>query len=165
MTRHIQILTTAAFIFGCGVISAGAQQTPPTAQTPTQPQQQQQTDQQGSMMGRPGGMMGPGMMGGGRDMMGDGMMAHGMMGGHMMREGMMGPMMSPLAMRLMFALMDGDGEGTVSLQEFQTAHERIFKAMDANKDGVLTLDEIQNFMRGTSTPTSQPSSTPTPQRP
>jgi hypothetical protein len=34
-------------------------------------------------------------------------------------------------------------------QEFQAAHERIFKAMDANKDGRLTLDEIQAFMQGT----------------
>ena len=48
-------------------------------------------------------------------------------------------------------MMDSDGEGTVSLQEFQAAHERIFKAMDANKDGVLTLQEIQEFMRGTRT--------------
>ena len=65
---------------------------------------------------------------------------------------MMGPggMMNPFAMRIMFALMDADGDGTVSLQEFQTAHERIFKAMDANKDGVLSLEEIQTFMRGPS---------------
>ena len=39
--------------------------------------------------------------------------------------------------------------GGISLQEFQAAHERIFKAMDANKDGRLTLDEIQAFMQGT----------------
>ena len=95
-------------------------------------------------------MMGGGMMGRGRGMMG--------------RE-MMGPMMSPLAMRMIFALMDSDGDGTVSLQEFQTAHERIFKAMDANKDGVLTLEEIQGFMRGTGTPPQQSSAPTTPQRP
>ena len=52
------------------------------------------------------------------------------------------------AMRVIFALMDSDGDGTVSLQEFQAAHEKIFKAMDANKDGVLTLEEIQAFMHG-----------------
>jgi hypothetical protein len=145
---------TAAFILVCGTIQVGAQQSPGTPQT-----QQQQPPE--------GGMMGPGMMGPG--MMGHGMMGRGMMGGGTMREGMMGrgmmgPMMSPLAMRMIFALMDSDGDGTVSLQEFQTAHERIFKAMDANKDGVLTLEEIQSFMRGTSTPAQQPSNPPTPQR-
>jgi Ca2+-binding EF-hand superfamily protein len=46
-------------------------------------------------------------------------------------------------------LMDADGDGTISLQEFQAAHERIFKAMDANKDGRLTLEEMQAFMQGT----------------
>ncbi len=53
-----------------------------------------------------------------------------------------------MPLRIIFALMDTDGDGTVSLQEWQTAHERIFKAMDANKDGRLTLDEIRAFMTG-----------------
>ncbi len=94
------------------------------------------------------------------------MMGRGMVHRWMMRHGSMGPggMMSPLSTRMMFALTDADGDGTVSLQEFQTAHERIFKAMDANKDGVLTMEEIQAFIRGTSTPAPQPSA-PTPQRP
>ena len=69
--------------------------------------------------------MGREMMGG-EGMMGRGMMREGMMSEGMMGRGMMGPMMSPFAMRIMFALMDADGDGTVSLQEFQTAHERIF---------------------------------------
>jgi len=76
-----------------------------------------------------------------------GMMGRGMMGGGMMGGGMMmGP---PIMMRMIFALMDADGDGTISLQEFQAAHERIFKAMDANKDGRLTLEEMQAFMQGT----------------
>ena len=54
-----------------------------------------------------------------------------------------------MMMRIIFALMDSDGDGTISLQEFQAAHERIFKGMDANKDGRLTLEEIQAFMQGT----------------
>ena len=50
-------------------------------------------------------------------------------------------------MRIIFSLMDSDGDGTISLQEFQAAHERIFKAMDANKDGRLTQEEMQAFMQ------------------
>ena len=67
------------------------------------------------------------------------------------RMGMFGPggMHSGMMMRVLFAMMDSDGDGTVSLQEFQAAHERFFKAMDVNKDGVLTLEEIQAFMHGT----------------
>ena len=52
-------------------------------------------------------------------------------------------------MRIIFALMDSDGDGTVSLRKFQVAHEKIFKVMDANKDGVLTLEEMQAFMQET----------------
>src|SRR5215472_12144360 len=79
---------------------------------------------------------------------GPGHEGHGMMG----QEGMMGGggmMGHGAAMRFIFALMDSDGDGTVSLQEFQAAHEKIFKAMDTDKDGTLTLEEMQAFMRGT----------------
>ena len=63
--------------------------------------------------------------------------------------GQMGPgMMGPAMMRMMLVLMDTDGDGTVSLSEFQAAHERIFKALDANKDGRLTLQEVQAFFQG-----------------
>jgi hypothetical protein len=44
--------------------------------------------------------------------------------------------------------MDADGDGTVSLQEWQAAHERIFKAMDADHDGTVTLEEMEAFMHG-----------------
>jgi hypothetical protein len=50
--------------------------------------------------------------------------------------------------RIMFVLMDTDGDGTLSLEEFQTAHAKIFKAMDANKDGKVTFEEMQAFFRG-----------------
>ena len=80
------------------------------------------------------------MMGQG-DVMGCGMMGRGgMRGGGMMGRG--------VAMRFIFALMDSDGDGTVSLQEYQATHEKIFKAMDTDKDGTLTIEEIQAFMRG-----------------
>jgi hypothetical protein len=79
-----------------------------------------------------------------------GMMGRSMMGGHMTGRGMGGGAMGPPIMfRMMFALMDADSDGTISLQEFQAAHERIFKAMDSNKDGKLTLEEMQAFMHGT----------------
>ena len=39
--------------------------------------------------------------------------------------------------------------GKLSLLEFQAAHERIFKAMDADEDGFVTLEEMQDFIRGT----------------
>ena len=100
----------------------------------TQPDQQQ-------VQSQPMGQEGASSMG-----MGQGCM----MGGRMMGRGMMGGAMEGPMMRIIFALMDSDGDGTVSLQEFQAAHERIFKAMDANKDGVLTLEEIQSFMSGQS---------------
>ncbi len=79
----------------------------------------------------------------GGDMMG---MRRGMKGDAMMGAEGMG---SPVSFRIIFALMDADGDGTVSLPEFQVAHERLFKAMDSNKDGKLTQDEMQAFMRGT----------------
>src|SRR6516225_2543817 len=123
MQKHVLALTTFTFILAYGAIAASAQQGPMMQQQPQMLQQQEHQDWRG-------GMMGPGMMG---------------------RGGMMGPgsMHSGMMMRMLFALMDSDGDGTITLQEFQAAHERIFKAMDANKDGRLTLDEIQAFMQGT----------------
>ena len=78
------------------------------------------------------------------DMLPRGMMRRGMMGPAQMGAGMMGPAM----MRMMLVLMDTDGDGTVSLSEFQAAHERMFKALDANKEGKLTLQEVEAFFQG-----------------
>ena len=64
-------------------------------------------------------------------------------------------MMSPVMMRIIFSLMDADGDGTVSLQEFQAAHERIFKAMDTDHDGTVSLEEMQAFMHGASKPAAR----------
>lgn len=80
-------------------------------------------------------------------MMGHGMKARGPIGGDVM-----GP---PIMFRMMFALIDADGDGNVSLGEFQAAHERMFKAMDSNKDGKLTQEEILAFMQGTRSPAPQ----------
>jgi hypothetical protein len=78
----------------------------------------------------------------------------GMMGGGIMGRGYGHPdcrdrsIIGSMMMRIIFSLMDADGDGTVSLQEFQAAHERIFKAMDTDHDGTVSLEEMQAFIRG-----------------
>ena len=69
----------------------------------------------------------------------------GMMGGGMMGHGMM---RHSVMMRIIFGLMDANGDGKLSLEEFQAAHERIFKAMDTDHDGTVTLEEMEAFMHG-----------------
>jgi EF-hand domain len=151
MQKRILMLAMSGFILACGATAATAQQ-PPMMQQQAQTQQpQQERPVQGTQSpGRSleeddtaitGWHHGPGWSRY-REHMGIGMMRGG---------GMMGPG-GGMMMRLLFAMMDSDGDGTVSLQEFHAAHERIFKAMDANKDGVLTQEEIQSFLQGTRTP-------------
>ena len=123
MYTRVLGLTISALILAYGAVGAIAQD-----------RMTQQPDQQ-QMQSHPMDREDAGTMGQG------GMMGRGMMGG-----GAMGP---PIMFRMMFALMDADSDGTISLQEFQAAHERIFKAMDSNKDGKLTLEEMQAFMHGT----------------
>jgi EF hand len=79
----------------------------------------------------------------GEDMMGR--MGQNMMGHGMMRPGMMRHRMH---MRVMMILMDADGDGALSLEEVQTAHAKIFKAIDADKDGKVTFEEMEMFFRG-----------------
>ncbi|MET4346523.1 EF-hand domain-containing protein [Bradyrhizobium sp. RT9a] len=132
MKKAVRVLGIAisALTLAYGVVGAMAQP------QPDQHAQSHSIDQGG------GGTTGQGdtMCGG---MMGRGMMGRGMMGGGMM-GGAMGP---PMMFRMIFALMD-DGDGQISLQEFQAAHERIFKAMDSNKDGQVTQEEMHSFMHG-----------------
>jgi len=140
MKNPILMVMASAFILTCGASAAYAQQGPET------PMLQQAQRQSGDEEGADGpGMMRDGMMD--HRMKGPGMMRHeGMMGcGMMGRRSMMG---GPFVMRIIFALMDSDGDGTISLEEFQAAHARIFKAMDVDKDGTLTLEEMQGFLRG-----------------
>jgi Ca2+-binding EF-hand superfamily protein len=74
-----------------------------------------------------------------------GMLGGGMMGHEMIGHEMMG---HSVVMRIIFGLMDANGDGKLSLEEFQAAHERIFKAMDADHDGTVTLEEMEAFMHG-----------------
>jgi hypothetical protein len=101
MQKHFRALTAAAFFLAYGATAASAQG-PMTGQ-PAQPQTQEA----------------PGASGGG----------WGYGRWHMMRGGFTGGPAAighPIMMRMLFALMDTDGDGTIELQEFQAAHERIF---------------------------------------
>ena len=119
MRKHVLLLTTTAAILICGVIAASAQG--PGTPMPGGPMMPQHDH---------GGMMGHGMMGHDHEMMGHDTMGH------------------SAVMRIIFALMDANGDGKLSLEEFQAAHERIFKAMDADHDGTVTLEEMEAFMHG-----------------
>src|SRR5262249_52634915 len=132
MKTHFLVVTASALLLTCPAIPATAQQRSPVPQ-PTQ--QQAETE--------PDVTCGVGGQGIGRGMMG-GMMRHGMTG----HRGMM----NPLALRIIFALMDADGDGTISLEEFQAAHGKIFKAMDVDKDGTISFEEMMNFLHGSGRP-------------
>src|SRR5262249_27541080 len=103
MHAHVLRVMTSALILAYGTFGAMAQD-----------RMAPQADQQ-QMQSHPMGQEDTGMMGQGS------MMGRGMMAGHMMGRGMMGgaAMGPPMMFRMIFALMDADGDGTVSLQEFQ----------------------------------------------
>ncbi|WP_245427176.1 hypothetical protein [Mesorhizobium sp. YM1C-6-2] len=64
------------------------------------------------------------------------------------RDGMRSAMMHGAGMRMIFAIVDGDGDGALSLAELQDFHGRIFKAVDENGDGKVEMTEIEAFFHG-----------------
>jgi hypothetical protein len=78
------------------------------------------------------------------------MMRHGMGRGmgYGMGYGMGHGMGHGAVMRIVFALMDADGDGALSRQEMQEAQDRIFNHIDADGDGRVTMEEIRAFYRG-----------------
>jgi hypothetical protein len=150
--------TALTTILAAGVASGAIAQTtgteprqPGTTTTQAAPGQSQdaQSAQPGMMRPGMGGMAGQGTMGQG--MMGQGMMGQGMMGQGRMGQGMMGgmPMMRARGhmMKVMFAIADTDADGALSFEEVTAIHKRIFTRVDANKDGKVTIEEVQTFMR------------------
>jgi Ca2+-binding EF-hand superfamily protein len=120
MRTRFLTLTASAVILASSMGLAQAQQSSGGQMM----QQHGQQDQ--DMMGQRGPrseMMGSGM--------GRGMMGHGGM------------------MRIMFAVIDADGDGALSLEEVQEVHARIFNHIDADDDGRVTPEEMQAFFRGT----------------
>lgn len=160
MPRPFVVIATSAFVLSCGALNAGSQEYPeyrmrvqPQIQQPQEQERQSQraqpqprvesdNDQNEGWYGRP-------MMGRDWRYQQDWLQG-GVRRGIMRGEGMRGPasMESGMMMRMIFTLMDSDGDGSLSIEEFQAAHARIFKGMDANKDGKLTIDEMQTFMQG-----------------
>jgi len=50
-------------------------------------------------------------------------------------------------LKLIILLADTDGNGSLSLEEVQAVHARIFKSVDKSGDGQATEDEIRAFFR------------------
>lgn len=67
-----------------------------------------------------------------------------MTGGRSMGVGMM----HGAGMRMMFAIMDADGDGALSQTEVQDFVGRIFNAVDENGDDSVEMDEIRAFLYG-----------------
>jgi hypothetical protein len=131
-------------IVAVGVSTGAAAQT--TAADPHHPDT---TFAQATPSPRPGDMAGRGAQPGHPGMMPPAMMGQGMpgmMGQGMMQPGMMGGMHGHM-MKIMFAIADSDGDGGLSFEEVTTIHKRIFDKVDANKDGKVTPEEAQAFMR------------------
>ncbi|WP_353641153.1 EF-hand domain-containing protein [Mesorhizobium sp. WSM2239] len=63
-------------------------------------------------------------------------------------RGMRSGMMHGAGMRMMFAIVDADGDGALSLAEVQDFHGRIFNAVDENGDGNVEMEEIESFFHG-----------------
>ena len=119
-------------------LSPGAQE----QEAPSAKMTGQEAPSAGAKMGEVMKNLGQGMKNLGQNMMmGQSMMGQGMHSGGMYR--------------IMFILMDTDGDGTISLEEFQAAHAKIFKAIDADKDGKVTFAEMQAFFHGGSAASDQ----------
>ena len=114
MAKHILMLTTVTFALLCGGIPARAQgdTDDPAITRHWEEVQQNQGDEEDS------GRMGHGMM---RHCMRQCMAEDGRMGEGWRKHGMMrhGGMMGPMAMRIIFALIDRDSDGTIHWRSFK----------------------------------------------
>lgn len=63
-------------------------------------------------------------------------------------RGGMGRGMHGARMRMMFAIVDADGDGALSQTEVQDFVGRIFNAVDEDGDGSVDMQEIRSFFHG-----------------
>lgn len=144
MKTSLLTLTAAAAVLAAGIGPSQAQQS--GGGDMMEQGQMMQQDRQGAH--------GRGMQQGMAGMMARGIMRHGAGGhdghgryhgkGHGKHHGKgHGGMM-----QIMFAVMDANGDGALSLEEIQEAHARIFAHVDADDDGKVTQDELGAFFHG-----------------
>jgi hypothetical protein len=137
MTASFPLATALTLLALPSVVLAQAppdhQQHHPGGASATQTQSQGSMPMGHMMQGTMGGMMGGRGMGSG--MMGQGMTGMAMVGGH-------GHMM-----KVMFAIADTNGDRVLSFEEVTAIHRRLFDRVDANKDGQVSIEEVQAFMR------------------
>lgn len=138
MRRKLLVFVAAAALFAPGAAIAQAHQGPghgwpqdrPGAMAQQHGSRGQAADQSGMMMRRGGGMM----------------------PGEMRRRGAgFGPM-GPGMLTWMMIMMDTNADRSLSLEEFQAVHARMFKYADADGDGKLTMEELRKFHFGDADP-------------
>ena len=141
MQKMVLTLVASAFTLAGSIAVAQAQQSPvgPMQQGAPGMMMQQEGAQPGRQGSQPSGM--EGMMGRdhGPEMRGSDKRGRHGRGPHRMGPGMM---------VMIMAMMDTDGDGTLSLEEVQAVHARMFNYVDADADGRLTPEELQAFFHG-----------------
>lgn len=50
--------------------------------------------------------------------------------------------------KILFAIVDANGDGSLTIDEVNDFHQRIFNAVDQDRNGSVTLAEVQNFFHG-----------------
>lgn len=130
LSRIAILAAIAASATGVAVAQTGDPHHPDATSSQATP-----TPESGDMAGQ-----GQGEQSGQPGMMGQNMMQSGM--GRMPVMGMRGHMM-----KFMFAIVDVDGDRALSFEEVTAVHKRVFDRVDANKDGKVTPEEVQAFMR------------------
>ena len=134
MPRNTICATIAALVLVAGGALAQSEQGTATAAGPT------------TGATRQGGTMPMVQHGAGRGMM----QGHPMMGGGPGRGGM-----GPHMMLMMMALVDTDASETLSLEEVQAVHARMFQYADTDDNGELTVEELRAIMHGEAMPGAQ----------
>lgn len=56
------------------------------------------------------------------------------------------PMHSAMMPMMMMAMMDTDGNGSISFEEVEAVHRRVFNLIDTDKNGQLSQEEIQTVI-------------------